>query len=762
LQLGKSDDDALALDSETDAATKSDDKAKHNHPVEDDAGDDSGASLGNSAPADTIAAPAKQTQSLARDDDEDDDTPRMPPKRKAKHAHHDDGAGDDSGAALSNSAPPDAVAAPAKTARQLTEGEKAAQAFGYDLSDDDDESVAPPPPAQAHKAKHKRKAHKKHHVVLDADSDDQTPPATQPMAHTDDDLAADDASAPAQKRAASANFDLGGSDDTTSASAGSGADAAPAKLMAKDFDGGNESPPPAVPIASPAGGRLPGQYAAWTPSDAATAAKQKQAMLAQMESDFDSDDDTPPTPAPKRHHGHKKHAAAPVVAKQVDKDDDGVVYDDDDLPKHHHASIKAELEGGWKSLMKKSSAAKSKKPKLDPDIAIMQSLYSDDGALPSQYTAWSPNQPAPSHAVPAQPAKATQQDDAQDDDDNDDGGDAASFFQVLSVPDFSAILEEVGADHGAEAVSGLIGDAAHGSNFGSSSWFGASAFLERSEFHVDTSRVSAAHGLLQQYADVLKSTALRQLAQAKPSPPKLAALSKRLSAVDPLVHPGASTSLKREQQAEQWCLYFEKHQQSVAPMQKALAQLEEANVQFSNISSQRAAVAEEVDARTQLEKAVEQDLQGLSSMLALLQRAEDGPSFSAQEAQSASAAPEPPAKALLNLGEAVASWRSSHMELVDIIRAALRSRSITLGAQRARLLALQQEAAEKERAVSKEQAEVTSAQNKVSAIRSKLTKIGATCEATLTNLERRRHAGHMEAHAVDMAVKVLGAVPQHA
>merc|ERR1719491_789173 len=72
------------------------------------------------------------------------------------------------------------------------------------------------------------------------------------------------------------------------------------------------------------------------------------------------------------------------------------------------------LEGGWQALMKKTPAQKVvKSPKLDPDVAIMESLYTKDGALPSQYTAWTPDDgPKTEPAAPPPAAPQPQNDDS--------------------------------------------------------------------------------------------------------------------------------------------------------------------------------------------------------------------------------------------------------------------------------------------------------------------------------------------------------------
>jgi len=722
LQTAKSpeDDDSDKLDADSDTSASSAAPAEASKKDDDaDASSDDPLPSPHKAHAAVAVHAAKDDSSDLSDDDDAPKVVSHSHRAKAavvpKHADSDDA---DLTADTSDDAAPAPVAEAAKpmkhkkAARQLTEEEEAAKAFGYDFDDDDDSAAAPavaaPPPVRKARA---RKA-KKHHAA----------PAPPPM---DLDLD-DDMSAPAKSVKADAPVDV---------PATISAPVPAAKNMAKELDDTSDHPHTAA--------HLPGQYSAWTPSDAEEAAKQKQAMLAKMESDFDSDDDAPPAPTPRRHRGHKKAAPKPTEAP-VMKDDDGVVYDDDDLPKHPHKSIAAELQGGWRSLMK-TSAHKTKKPKLDPDIAIMQSLYSDSGSLPSQYTAWSPGE-AEAKAQPAPAAGSASSSDDSSDDSSD--GDAASFLQLSAVPDFAALLKEEAAAHHTP-IDALVADAV-----GASKPSG-SAFLERSAERFDALRVSAAHSLLQQYADVLKSQALSKLAKAKPSPPKLMELSKQLRAVDPLEHPGVIAAKGREAQAEQWCTYFRKHEGAANPVHKALAQLQASSLALANISSQRAAVSEEVDARTQLKTTLEQDVQGLSSMLTSLQAAGSSSGFATLEKQLAASGRAMAPEALIEVGEASAVWRDAHAEIADALRDAIHRRQDALAMQTTRLAALQQEAAAKDKVVALQQAQVAKAKSQVDLIRKKMQKIGVSCDATLKALEQRRHARHMEAHAVDMALKVL-------
>merc|ERR1719329_1678104 len=193
-------------------------------------------------------------------------------------------------------------------------------------------------------------------------------------------------------------------------------------------------------------------------------------------------DDDAPQPKKKKHLRHKKHGHGTTTPKPM-TDSDGVVYDDDDLPKHHAKPFEG-LEGGWKAFMKPKTEAK--KPKLDADVQIMQNLYTDDGGLPGQYTAWTPAAATTAAPEAAQPAAASADD----------------------------------AD--------------------------APVLIEEATVAVDASRMQAADALLAQFAQTLQSKPLQQLVQAKLSPPKLSALFQKLQSVDPLKHPSHSSEQAEE------------------------------------------------------------------------------------------------------------------------------------------------------------------------------------------------------------------------
>jgi len=183
-------------------------------------------------------------------------------------------------------------------------------------------------------------------------------------------------------------------------------------------------------LQSPAGTdpSLPNQYAVWSPTDpsasstALTQETETQNAGASWATDFkkelmgdmDGDDGDGTTAAPQHaRRGHHKHrhgkstttaAAVTSVAPTSDPDDMDLTFptvattaspvqDDDDL-KPQKAP---DLGGGLESFLASHSTGHHAKAeaaaptKSDSDLQIIQNLYTADGHLPTQYTAWSPS-----------------------------------------------------------------------------------------------------------------------------------------------------------------------------------------------------------------------------------------------------------------------------------------------------------------------------------------------------------------------------------
>jgi len=287
----------------------------------------------------------------------------------------------------------------------------------------------------------------------------------------------------------------------------------------------------------------------------------------------------------------------------------------------------------------------------------------------------------------------------------------------------------------------------------------APIFLEEAAVQVSAVRAMAANLVLEQYAEVLQSPSLKQLARAKLSPPRIAGLWQRLQTMDPLTHPEtAPPPGRREAQAEQWCQYFETHAQAATPVHNAVVQAEKASNELAEATARHAASIEEVAARTQLQRTLEQDVRSLTALLNATQqeRAVLGlhPVQDALANQAASAH-KSNAKELMDLDGAVQNIRDSHVELMDLLHAALQKRSVALQVQRLKLLALLQSTKVEESHLAQKRATAAQAQAGIEAARKRLATIQAACDATLGARGHRQHAGHMEAHAIEVSLKVL-------
>jgi hypothetical protein len=721
----------------------------------------------DAAPAPPVKAPKHKAPVLAQDDEDDDAfaapaaKPAAPPATTAAPAlSADDSDSDDAAPVVATTRRARAKKLAVTTAAPVMDGDDddspppAPKPVRHvappppPVAEDDDDSAitAPPPPRPM-----------RHHAPPPPQDDDDdsaitAPPPPRPMAHQapvlendDDDITADPSSRPVRHLPPPPTRQVDDAQDD---------DTAPpppmhTKAVAEDDDDAEVAALENQMVTKPAAPKpskkkkkavlvqanpedadtgLPGQpsqYTSWTP--AAAAPKKKDANFNKMMADLTGDDDddaaaVATTAAPHHHHKKQKAKVKPVVAttpapkpvaKSSDDDDDAnVVYDDDDLPKHKAMPMNLEFQGGWRSLMQKQKKAP---PKLDGEVAILNNLYADNGALPNQYKAWHPG----GGATTAAPA-ARGDDDGSDDGggggggggDDSSGGDDASFLQVVS------------------ARSHLRG--------------GVPA----------VSRAVAATTLLQKYADNLKSTALAQAVKAKPTVEKLEALLQKLQATDPLEHgvpPVAEHKVgAHREQAEEWCAYFQQHAASAEPLRRAVSAAENATDALEEADARNAALIEESEARTQMQKTVEQDVKSLKELLSAEQEGLTTSSLDHLVEGGATAA-------VAQAAEATEGLRSAHKQLGEVLGSMLRQRSAVAEDQKAKLLQLEQatKSAEKDLASKK----VAAAQSKAAleAARSKLSTIRASCDTALVGFERQRHAGHMEVVAVETALTVLQA-----
>lgn len=493
---------------------------------------------------------------------------------------------------------------------------------------------------------------------------------------------------------------------------------------------------------------LPNSYSAWSPDDKSNADSKKSALdIKAMEADFDSDDDDATTVAPKRHHRKKHHRTTTPPPTVTMRGEDGVIYDDDDLPKHPMKNVLNDLQGGWQSFMHKTKHV-TVTAKPDTDVQIMQSLYTSDGALPSQYTAWHPEASSGSESE-AQPSPAPQEQsttvgadlpsvaDFAKDDDSDSG---ASFTQIASES----------SDPVARLIRHATSEAALQNEPNEAS------FIEEAAVVTDEARQEAANALLAQYGDLLKSKPLQQLVQAKLSVPKLQSLWHQLQSVDPLSNSLISVATGKQAQAERWCRYFQSNAQSAAPVHQAVAAVEKAQNVAIEAQSRQAALVEEVAARTQLQKAMQTDIDILAKLLEMTKRGEDLTEVKSLQQQVASEGAE--ANTLEDMDVALEQLHDSHSEIADLLELALQKRQDVYKTQQEKISELQGVVQAAKFVVSQKQADVDKAQTTLHNERQKLAAIQKSCTGVMALLEQQKHSSHMATHAVGMTLKVIGSL----
>merc|ERR1719327_664392 len=103
-------------------------------------------------------------------------------------------------------------------------------------------------------------------------------------------------------------------------------------------------------------------------------------------------------------------------------------------------------------------------------------------------------------------------------------------------------------------------------------------------------RINVASLVLDAYSDILASPPLHKLSLSHLDTPQLQSLWDKLQAVDPMTHQKVAGGQKA--QAEQWCQYFEKNQQSASQVLKDTQKWEQAQSESAVAASMRTAVME--------------------------------------------------------------------------------------------------------------------------------------------------------------------------
>merc|ERR1719311_466757 len=463
-------------------------------------------------------------------------------------------------------------------------------------------------------------------------------------------------------------------------------------------------------LTQPNAAGMPMQYSAWTPSDSgAKAAAERKSAIAAMTAGFDDDDDASqakpaPRPLPQRQHQqvsqvqYAKRVKPPPPPKEAD-----VMYDDDDLPQHHTQSF-AGLEGGWQALVKEQASKRAAK-KENSDATIMQGLYGPDGGLPTVYKAWAPGQ---SFTQIAREIKRV------------------SKSAREATPPVTQLILEAAQEHDEPAEASL---------------------LQEEATTMSVALITTATAMLQQFADVLQSKALHQLAKAHLTLPKIAALFRKLDGVDPMAH---SKGFPKDKTGDalRWCQYFESKKMTVPPaLHVAMLQADQAADELAKTATQHAAILEEVDARTQLHNTVRQDQESLRSLLQVVQHFSEASGTAAAQREMKARGGDAAAMSLAEI-QAVDMVGDARSELDDVVGAAVRKRAEVQAAQKASIAKLRGEEKVVKGKWMQQKAVVAKTQAKVDAAKKSIKKIEASCDVAVAQFLQRQHQGHMEIVAI--------------
>jgi len=467
----------------------------------------------------------------------------------------------------------------------------------------------------------------------------------------------------------------------------------------------------------------------------------------------DDDSPAPSPPPPRRHHHHHS-------------DDDSSSGSDHfglGFTGHHHSdassfdpepmtSVKPirGFEGGWQAMMRHMPAKKH--VHKDTDADLMEHLYDNNGALPSSYTAWKPSDDDDKpKASPASQAFAAAAANFDDDD---------SFLQ-LTLTSKASMESPVRRMIQTVAEKKPQPPSMRGAIFLEES----STTSKESESVVSSSGVTeetinAAQLVLDMYSAVLDSPPLHQLSLSRLSVSELTDLWHKLQSVDPMTHPNIIAPTGQQAQAERWCQYFEQNQGSAAPQHQALMQWEKADTDISEAAGKRAAILEELEARTQLQRTVTQDIRDLSALLQGVDREYGTMTNQLQawvlQAGAAGVGSTPDGLALRDSVSQVREMLSTSLtQLNDLINQAVHKRSTVESRQRAWLSQVQIAAQNADKQWLQSTSQGSQCKSALEAAKKNLASIEATCDTALESMERRRHAGRREMRAIRIALLVL-------
>merc|ERR1719487_855235 len=476
----------------------------------------------------------------------------------------------------------------------------------------------------------------------------------------------------------------------------------------------------------------PAQYAAWQPSASTGASEQANSMANKLAGDLDLDDDDDDASSPPTKVEHHDAVALAQRSSTLSSAESTDPLEERGLSRH---KPRRPL-GGWRSFMKETkSDVKAKSSQLSSTItSLMQT--------PKEYTAWQPGKDSTSSANSAalEAAKHSL-------DDTDDG---FAFVQVEMTSEARAGTAALFSlwRRGSSAFPDRVAATVHDDDL--------SSFLEEETVHVSQKDLNAASIVLDQYAESVGSTMLRQLAHAHLNVEKLQKLWRKVQKVN------SSAADGQEVLATQWCKSVEK---GVAGDALSHSQARKIEAQIQEAASWKVVLNEEISARGQLLKAYTQDSQvmtGLSSQLqgqfkSLSTTAAGLRAQAAQALRQGLGTPTTIAAAFEAIGRFEDSVTQMSAELSDVVQAAAAKRA---NAEKQQKLALAQ-ATSKKNAAEKQRSLLTAEDASVKAKAATTSKqrehVQSMCDWTTSEMEKRERREKREKAAIHAALLVLGA-----
>lgn len=479
------------------------------------------------------------------------------------------------------------------------------------------------------------------------------------------------------------------------------------------------------------GAATPKQYAAWQPGANAATSEQANSMANKLAGDLDledDDDDSPPPTSKVQHHEALALAQRSSTSSFADSTDP--------LEEHSASPHKSRRPmGGWRSFIKEPK--RSGKPVSSQLSTTINSLMQ----TPKEYTAW---QPGSDSASPANNAALEAAKHSLDD------GDDLAFVQVEMKSEARAgtaalfALWRRGESAFPDRVAASVQDV------------DISSFLEEETVHVSQKDLTAAAVVLDEYAESVGSTMLRQLSHAHLNVEKLQKLWRKVQKVN------SSTADGQEVLATQWCKSVEK---GVTGDALSRSQTRKIEAQIQEATSWVMVLKEEVSAREQLLKAYAQDTQVMTGLRGQLQgqfaslatTASGLRGQAAQALQQGLGTPQTIATAFEAIGRFEDSIQQMSAELSDVVQAAATKRA---NAEKQQKMALTQGkskmgVAEKQKgALSADDASVKARAEKAAKQREH---VQSMCDWTTSEMEKRERREKREKAAIHAALLVLGA-----